>query len=106
MECARAATFGRFQPQVALPAERSQQIGRLFQAKQRANTGSPDDQTAVQPQSIQRQDAVEKQPQPIRQAPGSTSRPSVPPPTTGGSALASRLLEKKRKTAEQRKDDS
>ena len=104
MEKAWAASFGRFQPELVPIADRSEQVSRLFQAKKRAGMERDDDPAIIEPQSIQTKDATEQPTtQPIRQT--STSRPKPAPPTTG-SALASRLLERKRQQAADRKDDS
>ncbi|MCP5097500.1 MAG: VWA domain-containing protein [Chloroflexi bacterium] len=100
-ERAWAATFGRLRPQpAAAPAPRTEQVSRLFQAKQRAGSGRPVtdvEQTAVPP-PIQRQDAATTKPtsQSEKHSPSSPRKPSSPPakPAAGGS-LASRLLEKK-----------
>jgi hypothetical protein len=104
MEKAWAATFGRFTPEVMVPADRTDQIGRLFQAKKRAGVEKGEDTAVLEPQIIQRKDAIE-QPEPIRTKPATTQR-QPPTPATSGSALASRLLEKKRQQSNDRKEDS
>ncbi len=104
MERAWAATFGRFQPELVPVADRSEQVSRLFQAKKRAGVGENDDAAVVEPMPVQRQDATEQAAaQPIRRAKSGRAAPAPSP--TSGSALASRLLERKRQQAEQRKDD-
>jgi hypothetical protein len=105
MERAWAATFGRFQPEVVIPAERTEQVSRLFQAKKRAGASGAEDPAVIEPLPVQRQDAVEQAtPQPIRRAP---SAPQSKPTSAaaGDSSLATRLLEKKRRQTEERKGD-
>jgi uncharacterized membrane protein len=93
-----AATFGRLFPAPAAVPAQSEQVARLFQAKQRAGTRLEDsgEGTAVPP-PIQRQDQTTvSQP--------TTSVPAAPPRTTtsakpaspAAGSLAARLLEKKR----------
>ncbi|MCA9938435.1 MAG: VWA domain-containing protein [Anaerolineales bacterium] len=89
-----AATVGRYWPQAAPRPQRSEQVARLFQAKERAGTqptGEPPPPETISPPPgiilppTPRQDAGEPPPEP------------APPraPASGGS-LAARLLEKKR----------
>jgi hypothetical protein len=105
MERAYAATFGRFTPEVMIPADRTEQVARLFQAKKRAGMEKGEDAAVVEPSPVQRRDAAEQQPSTPRPVPSTPHQPLSTPPASG-SALASRLLEKKRQQAEERKDDS
>lgn len=94
-----AATFGRWQPATVQPVQRTEQVSRLFQAKQRAGTQSTHADPATEaPPPIQRQDAA-KRPTPV-QKPEPKRKPAQPKPTpsssAAGSTLASHLLEKKR----------
>jgi uncharacterized membrane protein len=96
-----AATFGRLRPQpVAAPAQRTEQVSRLFQAKQRVRDGrslSESEATNVPP-PIQRQDAVKTEtpsrPEQQPNLPTPRKAPTSTVPSTS-SSLASRLLEKK-----------
>jgi uncharacterized membrane protein len=115
MERAYGATFGRWLPQPVQPAPQTEQVSRLFQAKQRAGVqkqGSEGEKgsTAVPP-PIQQQDAVqvekkvegsEVRPKVTSGSPSVSSPPakpaSAPPPDSG--TLASRLLDKKRQQKE------
>jgi hypothetical protein len=96
-----AATFGRLFPApVPVPAQ-SEQVARLFQAKERAGTKREDDvETAVTP-PIQRAAAVDDklEEKEKRPSPQTQSGAQATPPVTG-SSLASRLLEKKRQQDE------
>lgn len=97
-EKAWAATFGRLMPQTAVPVARSEQVSRLFEAKQRASGTAPDKpsgESPTTPPTILRGDAVQQTPPPttIPSRPPSTS--STPTPSGGGS-LASKLMDKKR----------
>ena len=102
MERAWAATFGRWRSQ-QVPLERSEQVARLFEAKQRAGSrGEGDDggETAVAPAPILRQDAVAQQG--VKQEKKAGSETPVPPAkekprSPSGGSLASRLLERKRR---------
>ena len=101
MERAWAATFGRWQPK-PVQSPRSEQVSRLFEAKQRAGTREEDagEQTAVSPPPISRQDSVTTQQKQVEHRQRGQGQ-SVNPPTTkpsspAGGSLASRLLEKKR----------
>jgi uncharacterized membrane protein len=110
MERAWMATFGRWRPQPVVQT-RSEQVSRLFEAKQRAGTRDDGGEggTAVAPPPISRQDAINKQEKGEK---GSTqtattsaqlpATPSKPTPSSSSSTLASRLLEKKR---QQEQDD-
>ncbi|MCA9928876.1 MAG: hypothetical protein KC419_10380, partial [Anaerolineales bacterium] len=99
-----AATFGRFQSVPMQPVQRTEQVSRLFQAKQRAGTqreaGEP---AAPAPAPIQQQDAAQ-QPAPAKNVEekqqSSLPKPGQSVPVSSGS-LASRLLEKKRQQSEQ-----
>ncbi|MCP4418690.1 MAG: VWA domain-containing protein [Chloroflexi bacterium] len=85
-----AATFGRWRPATIAPAPRTEQVSRLFEAKQRAgkSKGGDTEETAVAPKPVI---TVQKQPEEKRPF---TSSASLPP--TSKSTLASRLLKKKR----------
>ncbi|MCI0580433.1 MAG: VWA domain-containing protein [Chloroflexi bacterium] len=112
MQRAWAATFGRLRPQAAPVAGRTEQVSRLFQAKQRAGVSRPEEPAATPP-PVMRQDATQTPPaaRPA-ETPGRPSapppipektppaRPTPAPPEAGGS-LASRLLEKKRQQREE-----
>ncbi|HEX6384243.1 MAG TPA: VWA domain-containing protein [Anaerolineae bacterium] len=106
-----AATFGRWQRRSLEPAARTEQVSRLFQAKQRAETGRTrmaGAETGTPP--ILGQDAAEpdesrprqpqEQPQP---APVKESRSTAPP--AASSSLAARLLEKKRQQERTNKEE-
>jgi uncharacterized membrane protein len=114
MERAWAATFGRWRPE-PIQQERSAQVARLFQAKQRARTTESDsEEIANEPVPILRKDAVVAQAG--REVKGEKSgaeevqpKPSSPQsspdkramPASG--TLASRLLAKKRQQEDQDK---
>ncbi|MCP4360157.1 MAG: VWA domain-containing protein [Chloroflexi bacterium] len=93
-ERAYAATFGRFVPQKATPTPRTEQVSRLFQAKQRAGMQKSEDDvevgTAVPP-PIQQEDTITEEKTSPTPPP---AKPPQTPPTSG--TLASRLLDKKR----------
>jgi hypothetical protein len=103
-ERAWAATFGRLQPAADAPAPRTEQVSRLFEAKQRAekSTASSGD-TAVAPPNqpslpIQAERTVEpERPLPKKSSPTSEKSPDTPDSST----LAARLLKKK----QQQNDD-
>ncbi|MEJ2748035.1 MAG: VWA domain-containing protein [Anaerolineae bacterium] len=90
-----AATFGRLLPAPAPVPAQSEQVARLFQAKQRAGTKmeGEEKETAVPP-PIQRQDQAAA-PEPTATAPSPPPTPAKPAAPAAGS-LAARLLEKKR----------
>lgn len=92
MARAWAAIFGRWQPAPVEPAPRSEQVSRLFQAKNRAGTTQTTNAETPpnSPPSIQRQDASQPAPQPPP-PPSAAKKPSAP----AKGSLASRLLEKK-----------
>lgn len=100
VERAWAAIFGRLRPQpVAEP--RSEQVARLFEAKQRAGTTPPAAGDALTPPPVSREDAAvteEKAPQPAHPPTPQRSAPPQQPPPTG--SLASRLLERRRQSEE------
>ena len=115
LERAWAATFGRWQPQPQRPAARTEQVSRLFEAKQRAGTGRTDEArtetrgtAAVDPRPVRRQDAVQtaekRQGEKRSQSPPlqKTGAPPAPPTDT---SLAARLLEKKRQQEQASKED-
>ncbi len=95
-ERAWAATFGRLRPATAPIPAQSEQVSRLFQAKQRAGT-----KTVVEtevPPPIKRVDAVvEEKKREEGERPLPPPKPQSPPtpPTPAKGSLASRLLEKK-----------
>jgi hypothetical protein len=99
MERAWAATFGRWRPPPVVQ-ERSEQVSRLFQAKQRAGTkGDDGEETAVEPTPISRQDAIVAQERKESKKEGVSQpvpQPVAKPSSSSGKTLASRLLEKKR----------
>ena len=97
-----AATFGRWQTTPAQPEQRTEQVSRLFQAKQRAGMRrSSSEESAEVPPPIQRQDAVRqavedtKKEERVEKRPSATSKPAKPAAPSSGT-LASRLLEKRR----------
>lgn len=90
MERAWQATFGRFAPQPAPVAPRTEQVSRLFEAKQRAV-----DKPANQPPPTLSQEPSAAQNVPEPPPPKPAPKPSTPASDNQGS-LASRLLEKKR----------
>ncbi len=104
MARAYAATFGRLLPSPVSPAPQTEQVSRLFQAKQRAGVQKQTEtQEAASPPPIQRADA--SRPDAPKEEKKEAVRPSAPPPpkpaspsaTPPGSTLASRLLDKKRR---------
>ncbi len=114
LQRARAAILGRWQKQSAAPATRSEQMARLFQAKQRSTPTRSQPPTTSQSSRILRRDA--DHPEPTISQPAATSdekRPSSPPkspkptrpatPPQSGT-LAARLLAKKQN--QQKSDDS
>ncbi|MCA9936003.1 MAG: VWA domain-containing protein [Ardenticatenaceae bacterium] len=93
-----AATFGRWQRQPVVAAERSEPMSRLFAAKERA--GETREETAAQPVVfVKKEEKAGETAVPSPKPPPSPSQPIPPkratPPTSSGT-LASRLLEKKR----------
>ncbi|MCA9918843.1 MAG: hypothetical protein KC445_12870, partial [Anaerolineales bacterium] len=91
-ERAWAATFGRLRPAAAAPAPRTEQVSRLFEAKQRAG------QEAAQKPSEEAKPAVVLR----KDEGGGEERPSTPKPapqkpqkTAESGTLAARLLQKK-----------
>ena len=89
-----AATLGRWQPQPLAPTPRTEQVSRLFQAKNRASaTQTTSEKSASEPTPIQRQDAVE---QPKTVPISSKSTPKSTDQSTPSGSLASRLLERKK----------
>lgn len=97
-----AATFGRLVPTPQLaPTGRTEQVSRLFQAKQRAGTTTADPAADLTvPPPIARQDATaqpaEATPPLVQPLPRPDTPSSDPTPPAPGDALASRLLQKKR----------
>jgi uncharacterized membrane protein len=114
VERAWAATFGRWQPQQTQP-ERSEQVARLFQAKQRVGTrGESEGPRAGEPAPISRQDAIatqaggeergerkEKRSVPPESQPAQPASAKPPLPSSG--TLAAKLLQKKRQQENQDK---
>ncbi|MEZ4591725.1 MAG: hypothetical protein R3D55_11390 [Chloroflexota bacterium] len=93
-ERAWAATFGRLQPAAAAPAPRTEQVSRLFEAKQRAG------QEAAQKPSEEAKPAVilRKEEGGNEERPSATQpAPSIKKPqkTAESGTLAARLLQKK-----------
>jgi hypothetical protein len=103
-ERAWAATFGRLQPATATPAPRTEQVSRLFEAKQRAEKStSGSGETAVAPLAsqsppIQAEKEVERK-RPFPTPPSTTSE--NPPNPADTSTLAARLLKKKQQQDEE-----
>ena len=94
-----AATFGRLRPAAAPAQPRTEQVSRLFRAKERAGTREAAGEAPPTPPAIRRQDAVvdeqDTAPQKRPSPPPQPESPPAPTPPPAGS-LASRLLEKKR----------
>ncbi len=84
MARAWTATFGRLQPEPASAPQRTQQVSRLFEAKERART-----EQRVKVEVEVEEDGGGERPLP---------KPSPTPPA--GSSLAARLLEKRREQGE------
>ncbi len=103
-ERAWAATFGRWQRQPAAAPTRTEQVSRLFEAKQRANMPAGDNLARplmAEEENKSGETAVSPVPQaqPERKA-QPAAKPSPQSSETGGT-LASRLLEKKRTQQDQ-----
>lgn len=101
VERAWAAVFGRFQPPAASP-RRSEQVARLFEAKQRAGT-SPSAGPPATPPPVSRQDAAAAEREPSEPDGAPEEAPARPPSTASPSpaapgSLASRLLERRRQS--------
>ncbi|PID85999.1 MAG: hypothetical protein CSB13_05225 [Chloroflexi bacterium] len=96
-----AATFGRLLPQPAPQTPQTEQVSRLFQAKERASTQRPQTKPiAPQPPdgSIPPTTPTmpEQAPQPVKPAsPPPKKEPTTPKPASPSGSLASRLLDKK-----------
>lgn len=100
-----AATLGRWQPAPAAPIQRTEQVSRLFEAKQRAGTSaSPEEEQRKEtdPSPIQRQAAAKEaahvspdssQVERGTQTESDGTRPQIHQPDA---SLASRLLKKKK----------
>jgi len=102
VERAWAAIFGRIRPQPAVD-QRSEQVARLFEAKQRAGTTTSPAGRTPSPPPVSREDATasqseEKAPGPAPSPPRQRSEPATQPEPTG--SLASRLLERRRQSEE------
>ncbi len=98
-ERAWAATFGRLRSQPLPAPAQSEQVARLFQAKQRAGTRGAEGGEREAPRPIQRQDAAgkaEKRDVKSKFVPPVAEQKTLPRPPAAGSSLAARLLEKKR----------
>lgn len=106
VERAWAATFGRWRRQPVM-TERSEQVSRLFQAKQRAGTrGDDGGEPADEPAPILRQDAVLTQAKGEKIAKPQSPLPQAAPdklPTPASGTLAAKLLAKKRQQDQQDK---
>jgi hypothetical protein len=94
-----AATFGRWQKVPMQIEPRTEQVSRLFQAKQRAGTQrTTPEQTSEVPSPIQQQDAVQTAEEKMVEGKRPFSSPKPHPSSLPASgSLASRLLEKKRR---------
>jgi uncharacterized membrane protein len=102
LERAWAATLGRLggtAPQP--PAQRSEQVARLFEAKQRAGTAAPEAPEAPVPSGAQPQKESSPPPAPPTREPR-RERPTPSAERSSDRSLASRLLEKR----QQNQDDS
>ncbi|MDX1686411.1 MAG: VWA domain-containing protein [Candidatus Promineifilaceae bacterium] len=104
LQRAWAATFGRMRPQ-PIVERRSEQVARLFEAKQRAGTTPPSAGSALTPPPVSREAAAEedtgveteeKAPQSAPSPPQQPSEPASRAASTG--SLASRLLERRRQS--------
>ncbi len=102
MQRAWEATFGRLRPQPIQIEARSEEVSRLFQAKQRAGTSKPREvDREVQPLIPAEQEIASREKTAETREPSQPSRPPSPKPQRPSSpatsgTLASRLLEKKR----------
>lgn len=94
-ERAWAATFGRWQPVTVASTPRTEQVSRLFEAKQRAGKEStaPTPVDQVKPAVILRKEEGEGGERPSTAQPASSIK--KPQKTAEGGTLASRLLQKK-----------
>lgn len=95
-ERAWAATFGRWQPATVVPAPRTEQVSRLFEAKQRAEKSSP--ATPAVPPEAKPTVILPKKEGGDGERPSTPTAPSSAPASakSGDSAtLAARLLKKK-----------
>lgn len=91
-----ATTFGRVLPQPQAAPARTEQVARLFAAKERAGTPREDErpaQVGTENQEKKEETAVPPPTQPSSPVPQPQDRPPAPPQ---GGTLASRLLDKKR----------
>ncbi len=112
MERAWQATFGRLRPQRSQVPARTEQVSRLFQAKERAgarNSEEPPVESGSLPTVREAPISSEQSPESGKQAGGAkpASTPSPKPasqPAAEGS-LAARLLEKKRQQEEDQSQD-
>jgi hypothetical protein len=91
-ERAWAATFGRLRPATAQPQPQTEQVSRLFAAKQRAmeeRTAVADEVKPPPPVGVDKEE---------RRGETAVAPPKPPPapPPSGDGSLASRLLDKKR----------
>jgi uncharacterized membrane protein len=113
MERAWAATFGRLRPPPIQVPARTEQVSRLFQAKQRAGSRRTQDAVAeAEMLDRDQESAVEsrEEPGPERPSPPTSAeesepqtRPAGPAPTSG--TLASRLLDKRRQQDQTSEND-
>ena len=95
-----SATFGRLLPERVPATARTEQVSRLFQAKERAGTRptdglsqeTPPIQSSVEGAGDDRQQALEDEP--------IMREPERPTTLESGETLASRLLEKRRGSAD------
>lgn len=86
-----AATFGRWQPATVAPAPRTEQVSRLFEAKQRAGK-STNTADVVTPTEITPIKASEEE---KRERPSTPTPKPTQPKSAPTSTLAARLLQKK-----------
>ncbi len=97
-ERAWAATFGRWQPATTVPAPRTEQVSRLFEAKRRAGkTTTNAEETAVPPAGSQATSGKTAAEPDIRPSAPTPPAPRTPPPGQPGT-LAARLLKKKQQS--------
>jgi uncharacterized membrane protein len=96
-ERAWAATFGRWRPATPPPAAQTEQVSRLFEAKERATTRMEGTAVPQPPEAMPPSPpAAQAGPPPTRPAPPSPSPASPPAAPTESGSLAARLLDKKR----------
>ncbi|MBK8903787.1 MAG: VWA domain-containing protein [Anaerolineaceae bacterium] len=95
-ERAWAATFGRWQPATVAPAPRTEQVSRLFEAKQRAEKGTAGVKEPTIPPPVSQSPPGQTEKRGERERPSTPAVPASTPVKSGDSStLAARLLKKK-----------